>query len=93
LALEEWFDSEKIHPLVVAEISDSALLKVFGQAGAGLFAVPEVVEQDVLRQYGVRVVGRVPSIEERFFGISLERKPKHPAVAAVINTAREKRSR
>ena len=88
LALERWFDSEKIHPLVVAEIEDSALLKVFGQAGAGLFAVPDIVEQEVLRQYGVRVVGHVSSIEERFFGISIEKKPKHRAVAAIVDAAR-----
>ena len=66
---------------------------MFGQAGAGLFAVPDIVEHEVLRQYGVRVVGRVPSIQERFFGISLERNPKHAAVAAVINSARKKLSR
>lgn len=88
-ALDEWFDAEKIHPSVVAEISDSALLKVFGQAGGGLFAVPEVVEQDVRRQYRVRVLGRVPSIEERFFAISIGKKPKHPAVAAITGAVSE----
>jgi LysR family transcriptional activator of nhaA len=88
-ALEQWFEAENIHPLVVAEIEDSALLKVFGQAGAGLFAVPDVVEQEVLRQYSVRVVGHLPSVEERFFGISIEKKPKHPAVGAIIDAARQ----
>ncbi len=88
-ALEEWFDSEKIHPSVVAEISDSALLKVFGQAGTGLFAVPDIVEQDVMRQYRVRVLGRVLSIEERFYAITIEKKPKHRAVAAITNAGSE----
>lgn len=88
--LERWFEAENIHPRVVAEIEDSALLEAFGQAGAGLFAVPDVVEQEVLRQYRVRAVGHLPSIEERFFGISIEKKPKHRAVAAIVDAARQK---
>jgi LysR family transcriptional activator of nhaA len=87
--LERWFEAKNIHPMVVAEIEDSALLKAFGQAGAGLFAVPDVVEREVLRQYRVRVVGHLPSIEERFFGISVEKKPKHRAVAAIVDAARK----
>ena len=88
--LERWFEAENIQPMVVAEFEDSALLKVFGQAGAGLFAVPEVVEQEVRRQYGVRVVGHAPSIEEQFYGISIEKKTKHRAVAAIVDAARQK---
>jgi LysR family transcriptional activator of nhaA len=88
--LERWFEAENIHPMVVAEIEDSALLKAFGQAGAGLFAVPAVVEQEVMRQYGVRVVGNAPSVEERFFAITTEKKPKHRAVAAIVDAARQR---
>jgi LysR family transcriptional activator of nhaA len=73
----------------VAEIEDSALLKVFGQAGSGLFAVPDIVEQEVMRQHGVRVLGHVPSIEERFSGISIEKKPKHRGVAAIVDATRQ----
>ncbi|UCE61809.1 MAG: LysR family transcriptional regulator, partial [Phycisphaerales bacterium] len=56
-SLEQWFDSEGIRPVIVGEFDDSALLKVFGQTGAGLFASPTVIEKEVRRQYGVRVVG------------------------------------
>ncbi len=88
--LEHWFDAEDIRPAVVGEFDDSALLKVFGQAGAGLFAVPDVIEKEVRRQYGVRVVGRIASVQERFYAISVERKVKHPAVVAIADAAREK---
>lgn len=87
--LERWFEEEKIHPMVVAEVEDSALLREFGQAGAGLFAVPDIVEQEVLRKYGVLVVGRVPSIEERFFAVTTEKKPKHRAVATIVDNAQK----
>ncbi len=88
--LEHWFDAEDIRPAVVGEFDDSALLKVFGQAGAGLFAAPDVIEKEIRRQYGVRVVGRVESVQERFYAISVERKVKHPAVIAIAHAAREK---
>ncbi len=37
-ALEQWFDAKDIRPRVVHEFEDSAVLKVFGQHGEGLFA-------------------------------------------------------
>ena len=36
-ALEQWFDREKIHPVIVGEFEDSALIKAFGHAGVGVF--------------------------------------------------------
>ena len=88
-SLEEWFDSEGIRPVIIGEFDDSALLTVFGQTGAGLFASPSVIEKEVRRQYGVRVVGRLESVRERFYAISVERKVKHPAVIAIANAARD----
>lgn len=89
-SLDVWLDAEGIRPRIVGEFDDSALLKVFGQAGAGLFAAPDVIEQEVRRQYGVRVVGRLKSVTERFYAISVERKVKHPAVVAIAAAARDK---
>jgi len=87
-SLDVWFAEMDIRPNVVAEIEDSAVLKVFGQAGVGLFAAPTAVEREVRRQYGVRVVGRVEDIRERFYAISAERRIRHPAVLAISSSAR-----
>ncbi len=89
-AIEHWFDSADIRPSVFGEFEDSALLKVFGQAGVGLFAAPTVIEKEVQRQYSVKVVGRLESVRERFYAISVEKKVKHPAVLAIANEARRK---
>jgi LysR family transcriptional activator of nhaA len=89
-SLEQWFDSREIQPLVIGEFADPGLLKVFGQKGAGIFAVRTAVESDTRKQYGVRLVGRLDTIRERFYAISLERKLKHPAVVAITTRAREK---
>lgn len=88
-ALDQWFEAERIHPRVVGEFQDSALLKTFGQAGAGIFAAPTVTEKEVRRQYGVSVLGRTKSVIERFYAISVERKLKHPAVVAIAEAARD----
>lgn len=87
-ALDHWFETIGIRPIVRGEFEDSALLKVFGQSGEGFFPAPSVVEDEVVRQYNVQIVGRVESIRERFYAISIERKLKHPAVLAISEAAR-----
>ena len=87
-SLESWFDSNGLRPLIRAEIEDSALLKVFGQAGEGLFAAPFVIKDEICRQYEVEFVGEISSIRERFYAISAERRLKHPAVVAISESAR-----
>ena len=88
-ALEQWFDKEDIRPRLAGEFDDSALLKTFGQAGAGLFAVPTAIQEEVVRQYGVAVVGQLDEVRERYFAISVERSLKHPAVVAISDAAHE----
>lgn len=85
-----WLEQQQICPVVVGEFEDSALLKVFGQAGLGLFLGPTAIETEIRRQYGVQVVGRVEDIRERFYAITVERKLKHSAVIAISEAAREK---
>jgi LysR family transcriptional activator of nhaA len=86
-SLDQWFEAKGIRPDIVGEFDDSALLKVFGQSGAGLFPVPSAIEAEVRRQYGVRLVGHIEAIE-RFYAITVERKLKHPAVVAISEAAR-----
>jgi LysR family transcriptional activator of nhaA len=88
LSLEEWFQKQGVRPRVVGTFEDSALLDAFGQAGAGLFAMPAAVEADVRRQYRVRVVGRLRSVRQRFYAITVERKLRNPAVIAISERAR-----
>lgn len=85
--LMSWFDSNGIRPQVIAEIEDSALLKMFGQGGLGLFPAPTAVEEDVVRRYGVKPVGRIEAVRERFYAISVERKITHPIVREITSRA------
>jgi LysR family transcriptional activator of nhaA len=87
-AIAAWLESQNIRPEVVGEFDDGALMKTFGQAGAGVFAGPTAIERDICGQYRVRVIGRAESLKERFYAISCERKIKHPAVAIICDAAR-----
>lgn len=86
--LEEWWDRQGLVPTVVGEIGDSALLKVFAQAGVGAFAAPTAVAEETTRQYGVVAFGTTEEVRERFWAISPERRIRHPAVAAVVAGAK-----
>ena len=88
--LDDWFTENEIRPKIVGEFEDSSLLKAFGQAGAGLFPVPSIVEGEVGRQYHAMPIGVVESVVERFYAISDERRVTHPAVAAICTAARTK---
>jgi LysR family transcriptional activator of nhaA len=88
-ALDRWFEANGLRPAVCGEFADRALLRTFAQAGAGLCAVPTVVEAEVRRQYRLSVLGRLDDIKERFFLITTEKKLRHPAVAAMAELARE----
>lgn len=86
--LEVWFERLGISPLVVAEFEDRALMKAFGEGGAGVFTSPTSVEGDVLDKYGVVVIGRTEEVTERYYVISAERRIKHPAISVISEKAR-----
>ncbi len=86
--LDGWFEQHDIRPHVVAEFGDSALLKVFGQGGAGIFPVPSVVAQEVSTQYHVETIGELDGLRERFYAITPRVRRTNPAVRAVLERAR-----
>jgi len=86
--LDDWFESRQLSPRIVGEFDDSALLKAFGEAGAGVFAGPSVIEDEICRMYRTSVIGQTDEIRERFYAISPERRLKHTAVVLVTDIAR-----
>lgn len=87
-ALDQWFESQQIRPFVVGQFEDFALLRRFGETGAGMFAIPSVLEKQFHQQGNLRIVGRADAVRNRFYAISVERKLKHPGVVAICETAR-----
>ena len=87
--LDQWFDSTGLRPMLVAEFDDSALMYAFGEEGQGMFPSPTVFEDEFCRRYNVRVAGRVKTVLQQFFAITVDRRLNHPAVAAIIKAARQ----
>jgi LysR family transcriptional regulator, transcriptional activator of nhaA len=87
--LDQWFDSAGLHPTLVAEFDDSALMYAFGEEGHGIFPAPTVFESEFRRRYKVGVVGRVDDVRQQFYAISVDRRVNHPAVLAIIKSARQ----
>ena len=86
--LLQWLGEHNLHPRIVGEFDDSAMLKAFGQSGAGLFFAPSVIAQQICRQYSVIELGRVDALVEQVYAISTERRLSHPATVAISQTAR-----
>ena len=87
--LDDWFSRQEIHPQVLAEIEDSALIKAFAQVRGTLFVAPTLMVDQVATLYGFAPVGEIQEIQSRFYAISLERKVKHPAVKALLEASQE----
>jgi len=86
--LLKWLDGLHIHPRIVGEFDDSALMKVFGQAGTGVFITPSAIASEVCKQYDVQIIGSTEEVHEQFYAISVERRLTHPGVVAITETAR-----
>lgn len=85
---ETWLTRHQLHPRVVGEFDDGALMNAFGRHGDGVFVSPGVVEDETILQYGVQVIGRTDEMVEEFYAISMERRITHPGVAAITQAAR-----
>jgi len=87
--IEQWFDTQGIRPQVVAEVDDSCLLQVLAASGHGVFAGPSAMASDARAQYGLRPVGTIPTLRQRFYAISVERRLRHPGAVAICQNARD----
>jgi LysR family transcriptional activator of nhaA len=84
--IDEWLLQRRVHPDVVGEFEDNAMLNTFGRNGFGLFFAPSALEADINEQFGAVLVGDAAELREQFYAISSERKIKHPAVEAILSS-------
>lgn len=87
--MDQWFNEMEITPIVQAEFLDSAMLKIAGRRGLGLFAIAAVVEEEIKKVYGMTRVGLVDGVKEQYFATSAVRKITHPGVIAIRDHADE----
>jgi LysR family transcriptional activator of nhaA len=87
-SLDEWFHAADIHPRIIAEFEDGALMKVVAANGEGFIAVPSLTVPECLTRFGLVEVGRLESCSDLSYLITGERRITHPAVRVVSEHAR-----
>jgi LysR family transcriptional activator of nhaA len=88
-ALEDFFAKRDLHPRVVAEVDDSALLKVIGQDGVGVFAGPTPLASEICAQYRVVRLGEVDSVRERYHLLTTERRIAAPLISRLVSQSHD----
>ena len=88
-SLDQWLEAHDVRPNLIGEFEDYALLREFARAGHGFTPVPAVLREQFRRQYRFSPIGPARSVEAEFYAISLERKIRHPAVAAIVENAKK----
>lgn len=87
-SLERWFDQQGVRPEVVAEVEDSALLKVLAAERDVVIPVCSLIAEKTKVRYGLAMLGTADGCVERFYAISAERRLKNRAVRAITEAAR-----
>lgn len=87
-SIEEWFARNAIQPRIVAEVEDIDLINVLAEEGAGMFAAPAIIGNDLRVRFAVERIGRAHGISQQFFAITVDRRLKHPVVVAITESAR-----
>jgi LysR family transcriptional activator of nhaA len=88
-ALDQWLEKHDVHPVMLGEFEDYAMLREFARAGHGFAPVPSILEDQFRREYGFARIGVATGIKVEFYVISVERKIKNPAVAVMAENARD----
>jgi LysR family transcriptional activator of nhaA len=85
--IDHWLSTTRLTPQLRGEFDDGALMKAFGEAGAGYFPAPALLTDEICQRYHVTMIGLVDSIRENFWLISAERRISHPAIRTVVAAA------
>jgi len=84
-----WLEARELQPRVVGEFEDGALMKAFGEIGAGLFPAPSIIADDLKRQADVDCLGTLEGTRVRYYAVTVERQLEHPAVQAICDSDRK----
>ena len=79
-----WFQKQGVTPQLVAEIDDSALVKVFGSQGMGIFAAPHAIGDEVCRQYGVEELAIIEGVEDTLMALTRTPDPQQLGIKTLL---------
>ena len=79
-SLDAWFARNNVRPHVVGRFEDSAMMNGFAHSGLGIAAVPTSIEEEVAKQYQLKVLGRAKDVRQSLFLIRARVRRAHPLV-------------
>lgn len=88
-SIDHWLSQISPTFRVLGEFDDTALMKVFAEASLGFVPAPVAIEKDLSEKFGLVRLCVIPNVIEVFYAISIERKLRHPAIAAISELARQ----
>lgn len=87
--LETWLAQHDIIPSKFAEFEDSALLKLMGGQGLGIFTAPSIIKKDVEQQYRVSCIGQTDEIKESFYATVHATQKHSPIVQHILKSSKD----
>ena len=84
--LDHFFKLQGIQIIPSAETQDTSLQRLLAKSGIGLAPLSEVVAEDLLKEGGLKKIGRLKGIFEEIWLVSAQRKLENPIAAKLIKT-------
>lgn len=88
-SLEKWFHALNIHPTILAEFEDGALMKAIASGGRGFIPLASVVADEAVERYRFKIIGATEKCTDQFFAITAERRLTHSAVVLITENAQK----
>lgn len=87
--VDRWLVERGIKVEIEGEFEDAAMMRAFGLRGRGLFPVRAALQAELDDRDEVVRIGTLRGIHERYYAVTADRRVRHPAVAALIEAARQ----
>lgn len=84
-AFDRILDEAGIHPQILAEVDDMAMLRLLARESDALSLVPLVVVQDELRAGLLTERYRIPQVTENFYAITTSRRFPNPLMREILD--------
>lgn len=87
LAFDRILERAGVHPVILAEVDDMAMLRLLARDSEGLTLVPPIVVRDELASGALVEVCRIPTLSESFYAITQKRRFPNPLLAELMARA------
>jgi LysR family transcriptional activator of nhaA len=86
LAFDRVLERARIHPVILAEVDDMAMLRLLARESDGLTLVPPIVVRDELESGVLVEYCRIPEVVESFYAIVQKRRFPNALLAQLLAT-------